>query len=169
MKPVLKRFSFILLIAVLVHISCKKETSCEGCATKNNKAPIAVAGPDQVINLPTDSVLLDGRTSSDPDGSISSYLWTKISGPASFNIIKPSDSITKVKALVVGSYQFELKVTDNGGLSAKDTVQISMFGPSQSNRPPVAHAGADQIITLPTNSVNLNGNGSTDPDNNISS
>lgn len=57
----------------------------------NNKPPIAVAGPDQVITLPTDSVLLDGRTSSDPDGTISNYLWTKISGPSSFNIIKRFD------------------------------------------------------------------------------
>src|SRR6187399_2687507 len=122
MKPVLKVSSFILLIAVLIHISCKKEYSCEGCATKNNKPPIAVAGLDRVITLPTDSVLLDGRQSSDLDGIISEWLWTKISGPVSFNIIKPSDSLTKVKALVVGTYLFELKVTDNGGLSAKDTM-----------------------------------------------
>jgi len=36
-----------------------------------------------MITLPTDCVLLDDRTSIDPDGSISSYIWTKISGPAS--------------------------------------------------------------------------------------
>src|SRR6185503_7523406 len=99
MKPVLKISSFILLIAVLAHISCKKVTSSEDCATKSNKPPIAVAGPDEVITLPIDSVLLDGRGSSDPDGSISNYLWTKISGPAFSNIIKPSDSIAKVKSL----------------------------------------------------------------------
>jgi len=56
----------------------KKEHPCERCVNnENNKPPIAVAGPDRAITLPTDSVLLDGRTSSDPDGSISSYLWTK--------------------------------------------------------------------------------------------
>ena len=74
---------FFLLIAIL---SCKKETSCEGCATKSNKPPIAIAGPDQVVTLPTDSVSLDGSSSSDPDGRISEWLWTKISGPVSFNI-----------------------------------------------------------------------------------
>src|SRR6187399_327753 len=121
-KSILKLGACILLTGVLINLSCKKEYSCEGCATKNNKPPIAVAGPDQVITLPTDSVLLDGRQSSDPDGIISEWLWTKISGPVSFNIIKPSDSLTKVKALVVGTYLFELKVTDNGGLSAKDTM-----------------------------------------------
>ena len=161
MKPLLKVSSFILLIAVLIHISCKKEFSCEGCATKNNKPPIAVAGPDQVITLPIDSVLLDGRSSSDPDGSISNYLWTKISGPVSFNIIKPSDSITKVKSLVAGSYLFELKVTDNGGLSARDTMQVLVY--STTNHPPIANAGNDTTIALPNNSINLDGSRSTDP------
>src|SRR6187455_2901424 len=167
MKPVLKISSFILLVAVAIHISCKKETPCEGCATKSNKPPIAVAGPDQVITLPIDSVLLDGRSSSDPDGSISNYLWTKISGPVSSNIIKPSDSITKVKALVAGTYLFELKVTDNGGVSARDTMQI--FVNSTTNHPPIANAGNDTTIILPANIINLNGSRSTDPENNITS
>ena len=105
MKPLLKVSSFILLVAVAIHISCKKETSCEGCAEKN-KPPIAVAGPDQAITLPIDSVSLDSRSSSDPDGSISNYLWTKISGPVSSKILKPSDSISKLKSLIAGTYQF---------------------------------------------------------------
>src|SRR5436190_14223309 len=128
MKQDIKYISLILLLMLPVLNSCKKEPSCENCRSVNykNKPPIANAGLDQVITLPTDSVLLDGRTSSDPDGIISEWLWTKISGPASFNIIKPSDSITKVKSLVAGSYLFELKVTDNGGLSAKDTVRVTV-------------------------------------------
>ena len=137
MKLILKFTTVILLIGVLFHISCQKDHSCEGCAEKN-KPPIANAGLDQVITLPTDSVLLDGRTSSDPDGIISEWLWTKISGPASFNIIKPTDSLAKVKALVAGTYLFELKVTDNDRLSAKDTMQVfvnAMMTTSCDNRP----------------------------------
>jgi hypothetical protein len=45
------------------------------------------------------------------------------------------------------------------------TKPISM---SEPNRSPVANAGADQTITLPANTVTLDGNGSSDPDNNIS-
>src|SRR4029079_2018924 len=45
-----------------------------------NVAPTANAGPDQTITLPTNSVSLSG-SGTDPDGSISSYSWTKISGP----------------------------------------------------------------------------------------
>jgi len=136
MKQEIKYISLILLLMLPILNSCKKETSCENCRSENdkNKPPIANAGLDQVITLPTDSVLLDGRTSSDPDGIISEWLWTKISGPASFNIIKPTDSLTKVKALVTGTYLFELKVTDNGGLSAKDTMQVFVTT-SCDNRP----------------------------------
>src|SRR4030095_3793729 len=166
----MKKINFLLALLSfaesMVFISCNKEYSCEGCA---EKPPIAVAGPDLVITLPTDSVSLDGNNSSDPDGTISKWLWTKISGPASFNIIRQFDSISKVKTLVVGTYEFELKVTDNDGLSAKDTVQVIVKDRSIPNRPPVANAGADQTITLPTNAITLNGNGSTDPDTNITS
>jgi len=158
----------ILTIWIFLFISCKKEYSCEGCAEKN-KPPIADAGSDQVITLPTDSILLDAKRSSDPDGKISKWLWIKISGPASFNILKPSDSITKAKNLVVGTYQFELKVTDNGGLFSKDTMRLIVDSVVTTNHPPIANAGADQTITLPTNAINLNGSGSTDPDNNITS
>jgi len=133
--------------------SCKKETSCENCRSLNgtNKPPTANAGLDQVITLPTDSVLLDGRTSSDPDGIISEWLWTKISGPASFNIIKSTDSLTKVKALVSGTYLFELKVTDNNGLSAKDTMQVfvnAMMMTSSCDNRPIINATLVPIGTL---------------------
>ena len=40
----------------------------------------------QVITLPTARVSLDGIASSDPDGIMSNRLWTKISGPAFFNM-----------------------------------------------------------------------------------
>ncbi len=158
--------SFIILIAYLTQTSCIKETSCEKCLA-GNKQPIANAGPDQLITLPTDSVSLDGSASSDPDGRISSYLWTKISGPASFAFTQANASITKVKALVKGVYSIELKVTDNGGLSARDTIQITVNDGAQVNRPPVANAGNDTTINLPENTARLDGSKSTDPDNNI--
>ncbi len=167
MNPNLKYLAFVLLIGVLFYVSCKKEYSCESCA-KKNKPPIAIAGPDQVITLPTDSVSLDGNASSDPDGTISSFLWRKISGPASFNINNASSASPVVKNLIGGTYQFELKVTDKGGLSAKDTMQV-IVDVVPTNHSPVANAGSDQTITLPVNSVTLDGSGSRDPDNNITS
>ncbi len=158
--------ALVVLTGIVIFISCRKELSCENCID-GNKPPIAKAGPHQVITLPTDSISLDGTASSDPDGTISNWLWTKVSGPASFYMVSTASTTTVVKNLIAGVYQFELIVTDNGGLSAKDTVQIIVNDPAQANRPPLANAGADQTITLPTNTVTLNGSGSTDPDNNI--
>ena len=83
--------------------SCKKEFSCENCR-KDNKRPNAVAGPDQVITLPTDSISLDGSSSSDPDGMISEWLWMKISGPASFSITNTSTAKIVIKKLIAGMY-----------------------------------------------------------------
>ena len=167
MKSIIKLVCYIFIFSLM--ISCKKEPSCEGCGTKNNKPPIAVAGADQLITLPTDSVLLDARSSSDPDGRISTYLWTKIAGPSSFTILKPTDSLTTLKTLVAGVYQFELKVTDNGGLSAKDTMSVTVDAILITNHPPIANAGADHAITLPANTINLDGSASSDPENNITS
>src|SRR6266496_1682101 len=99
MKPILKIAACIFLLLVIIFISCKKETSCEDCS-EINEPPIAVAGSDQVITLPIDSVSLDGRNSSDPDGSITAYQWTKISGPASFNISNIASALTIAKNLV---------------------------------------------------------------------
>src|SRR4026207_2158487 len=99
----MKKIFFLLLLFILsagIFFSCKKEKSCEGCI--GNKPPTAVAGPDQVITLPTDSVSLDGNASSDPDGTISEWLWTKISGPASFNFSNASIAKTVVKNLSAG-------------------------------------------------------------------
>jgi len=165
MKKITHCFLITAFAVFIFFISCKKEPSCEGC----NKSPIASAGPDQVITLPTDSISLDGSASNDPDGTISEWLWTRISGPASFNIVNAVTAKTVVSLLDTGVYRIELIVKDNKGLSAKDTVQVIVNDGSQPNRPPVANAGSDQTITLPTNSVTVDGRSSTDSDNNIAS
>jgi hypothetical protein len=168
MKKIFFLVVIILIAGTIFFLSCKKEYSCEGCIG-NNKPPVAVAGPDTVIILPTDSILLDGSKSSDPDGKISAWQWAKVSGPVSFTIASATAASKTVKNLKAGAYQFELKVTDDKGASAKDTVMITVDSIATNNHPPIACAGADQTITLPTDTVTLNGSCSTDADNNISS
>ncbi len=121
----------LILVSAVVAIipSCKKERSCITCITipdygYQNKAPIASAGPDQVIFLPTARVRLNGSASSDPDSNITAYKWTRISGPLSFHIQYPDSVQTLVSDLIQGFYQFELKVTDAGSLVSTDTVGI---------------------------------------------
>jgi hypothetical protein len=100
MKPVSKFVVCVLLAGALIQPSCKKEKSCEGCIN-GNRPPTAVAGSDRVITLPTDSISLDGSSSSNPDGTISEWRWTKISGPASFiqpgleaGVLKPLNQLS---------------------------------------------------------------------------
>ncbi len=129
-----------------------------------NIAPTANAGPDQTITLPTNSVSLSG-SGNDPDGTISSYSWIKITGPAA-NITNANAAATTVTGMVQGTYKFELTVTDNSGATGKDTMQVTVN--AAGNIAPIANAGPDQSINLPTNSVSLSGSG-TDPDGTISS
>ncbi len=128
-----------------------------------NIPPVADAGSDQVITLPSNSVILTG-VGTDTDGTITNYLWTKISGPLSGTITNSNIATTTISGLTQGVYKFELKVTDNSGTSGLDTVQVSVN--AALNIPPVADAGSDQMITLPPNSVTLTGVG-TDTDGTI--
>ena len=130
-----------------------------------NIAPTANAGLDQNITLPTSSASLTG-SGTDVDGTIVSYAWTKISGPATFTITSATSASTTVTALVQGTYKFELKVTDNIGATGKDTVQVNVN--VATNIAPTANAGIDKTISLPTNSVSLAGSG-TDTDGTIAS
>ena len=133
--------------------------------TISNKLPLANAGPDQIITLPTSIALLTG-SGSDSDGTIASYNWKKISGPAAGTITDTTAASTIANGLVQGVYKFVLTVTDNLGGTGKDTMQVTV-NPA-ANVPPLVNAGPDQTITLPTNTANLSG-GATDPDGTIAS
>jgi parallel beta-helix repeat protein len=128
-----------------------------GAATQN-QAPTANAGSDQTITLPSNTVSLSG-SGTDADGSIASYNWSKLSGPSGGAIGNSTSASTNVTGLQQGTYQFVLKVTDNGGSSASDTVQITVNAATQTATP-IANAGSDQSISLPTNTVSLSGSGS---------
>jgi poly(3-hydroxybutyrate) depolymerase len=133
-----------------------------------NQLPAANAGADISITLPVSSTTLSGAASSDPDGSITAYAWSKISGPAQYTLASPADANTALTNLVQGTYLFRVFVTDNSGASDADTVMVVVNGaPPPPNQPPVANAGADISITLPVNNAVLNGSASLDPDGTI--
>jgi hypothetical protein len=120
--------------------------------------PVADAGTNISITLPVNNVTLDGTASTAPSGTIVSYAWEKISGPASVIINNASGAVTDVTALVAGEYNFELTVTDNNGKSATAVVTVTV---NPEILQPVANAGNDQSITLPQNTVTLDGSAST--------
>ena len=74
--------------------------------------PVANAGPNQTIQSPTSSVTLTAAAST---GTITSYSWTKISGPVGQIIITPTAVTTTVTNLTTGTYVFQVSL--NGGVS----------------------------------------------------
>ena len=111
------------------------------CSGTTNQAPIANAGVDIVKVLPANSATVMG-SGTDADGTIASYQWTKVSGPATGLIVTPTTASTIISGLVQGVYLFELKVTDNSGAIAKDTMQFTVN--STTNATPTANAGGNQ-------------------------
>src|SRR6185312_7396837 len=84
-----------------------------------NSAPIANAGPDQMISLPMNSITLSG-SGNDMDGTVTNYKWTQITGPSGNNIVNANSPTTDVNGLGSGIYQFQLEVTDNSGAIGTD-------------------------------------------------
>ena len=134
-----------------------------------NLPPVSIAGTDQAIQLPLNNVLLDGSQSTDPDGTIVSYKWSLVSGPAGSTFGTSTKNITTITFVNAGTYVVRLTVTDNGGLSAFNdiTITVQPAGLPPVNLPPVANAGYDQIIQLPVSQVSLDGSQSSDPDGSI--
>lgn len=136
-----------------------------------NQAPAANAGPDQTITDAdgdtTEVVTFDGSASTDPDGTIVSYRWTKNGTPfgntATFSVTQP-----------IGTHTVELTVTDDQGATSTDTVVVTIVQPPPpaDNLPPVADAGPDQTVTDTDGdgiaSVTLDGTASSDPDGTVS-
>ncbi|MBK6266508.1 gliding motility-associated C-terminal domain-containing protein [Marivirga sp. S37H4] len=118
-----------------------------------NDPPVADAGSDVTITLPENSVELVG-SGSDADGEIVDYTWAQESGPGTADFYSPNQPETPVSGLEEGLYVFSLSVTDNDGDSDIDNVQVTVL-PAPPNEPPTVNAGNDQLITLPTNMVEL--------------
>lgn len=136
-----------------------------GTAGYNNIPPVARAGADATINLPLDSVQLDGSASFDPDGRIVRYRWLKIAGPGQYSISDSSVVNPGIGNLFAGTYQFELTVTDNMGAIGKDTMAILVTATTPV--PPVALAGPDTLLAMPANSTILDGSRSYSKDTTI--
>ncbi|HVU56278.1 MAG TPA: PKD domain-containing protein, partial [Puia sp.] len=129
---------------------------------RTNEPPIAMAGNDVTLTLPVTSLQLNGSGSSDPDGSITTYRWSEVSGPTTFTINDTTAIKPTISNLTKGVYTVLLRVTDNLGATAEDTVVITVY--PAPNKPPVASAGPDQTIILPASSALLDGSASKDND-----
>uniref|UniRef100_A0A670IT97 PKD domain-containing protein n=1 Tax=Podarcis muralis TaxID=64176 RepID=A0A670IT97_PODMU len=126
---------------------------------ENNKPPKADAGPDKELTLPVDSTTLDGSKSSD-DQKIASFLWEKTRGPDGVKLENANSSIATVTGLEVGTYEFTLTVKDERNLQSQSSVNVIVK--EEINKPPTAKIAGNVVITLPTNTAELDGSRSTD-------
>ena len=101
--------------------------ACEFKGSVNtNQTPVADAGNDETVKLPVAEITLDGSKSYDPDGSIVSFSWKQVSGPATTTIATPDQAKASVTGLIEGTYTFELSVADQDGASAKVQVKVTV-------------------------------------------
>ncbi|XP_072890479.1 dyslexia-associated protein KIAA0319-like protein isoform X2 [Hemitrygon akajei] len=129
-------------------------------APRVNQSPVAIVSPKmQEISLPTTSTFIDGSQSTDDD-KIISYQWEELKGPLREEKVSESTPILKLTNLVPGNYTFSLTVVDSDGASNSTTAYVMVH--KAVDYPPVANAGANQVLTLPRNSIMLYGNQSTD-------
>jgi hypothetical protein len=94
-------------------------------STSENIPPVANAGPDKVVQLPHNSMILRG-TATDKDGSISTYNWRKVSGGHA-NVRGSNSTTLNVSGLEKGTYVFQLTVKDNGGATSTDNVVLKVY------------------------------------------
>lgn len=103
------------------------------CAAGANKAPTVNAGKDTTLPAGSTQTTMNGSVT---PGSSNYYtsIWTVISQPSGSPKVNFTDSSkvnTGVSNLTGGSYVFVITVTDQLGLTAKDTVKVLVPMPSQ--------------------------------------
>ncbi|HUQ67230.1 MAG TPA: PKD domain-containing protein [Flavitalea sp.] len=133
-----------------------------------NIKPVARAGVDQSVTTGDASAVLSAGASSDADGTIVRYVWSKLSGPNKGTLKGVGTSSLKVTDLTTsGTYKYQVKVIDNRAEWSYDTVVVNVVkGEQKPNILPLAFAGADTTI-MNGATFSLNGSASSDPDGEI--
>ncbi len=109
-----------------------------------NTAPVVNAGVDQVV-VSARTVTLAG-TATDNDSNLT-YAWTQTKGAAVTlrDANKATASFVAPTVTVSTDLEFELRVTDSGGLFSTDRVNVRV---DKSGSAPQVNAGADQSVDI---------------------
>jgi hypothetical protein len=130
-----------------------------------NDPPLADAGPDQSDVEESEIVTLVG-TADDPNGDALTTRWEQISGPIA-DLDAPTETTTTLRLPNISIPQvlvFELRVTDDEGAVATDTVEIAAI---PGNSIPIARATIHPASSvLEQTNMTLDSAGSRDPDRN---
>ena len=119
-----------------------------------NVAPIArITGP--ATGTVGAAVSFDGRTSTDADGSIATYLWNFGDNTAGATATPPPHTYA-----TAGTFTVTLTVTDNLGLTSTPATHPIVISAVGTHQPPVVKAGGPYTGTVGT-AVVFNGSAST--------
>ncbi len=117
--------------------------------------PIVVAGPNQLIILPANSVNLVGSVTYDVfPGTVDTVVWSKVSGPGAVTFSNPSNTVTAATFSTNGIYRLRLFASDSF-LSGSNDLFVTV------DAPPVVNAGPATTNTFP-GSITLSGVASDD-------
>jgi len=132
----------------------------EAAALENLK-PVANAGQD--ITAETGETVSITGSASDPDGSIQSWRWSRVSGAAVTLNNAGGRTVSFTAPDSAGSLRLRLTVTDGEGASDSDDITITVEEPApEPNRAPTANAGANRTVNA-AETVTITGSAS-DPD-----
>ncbi|NTX39244.1 discoidin domain-containing protein [Myxococcus sp. CA033] len=96
-------------------------------STQVNIPPVADAGADRSLTLPTSSVTLVGGAT-DADGTVTSLAWTQVSGPSA-TLSGTTTASLSIAGLSAGVFVFRLTATDDDGATASDEVSVTVTAP----------------------------------------
>jgi RHS repeat-associated protein len=109
--------------------------------------PVVVAGPNQLIILPTNTISLSGSVTYDVfPGTVDTVLWSKVSGPGRVTFSNPSNTVTLATFSTNGIYRLRLYASDSF-LSGSNDLFVTV------DAPPVVNAGANQNVPFGTQAV----------------
>ena len=110
-----------------------------------NQPPVANAGADRSVPLPSNTVAIQ-QSVSDPEGQATTFTWSQVSGPSTARLYQNPWSPLVASNLVQGTYVFRLTATDAQGASATDDVSVSVV-PSTAGAGPFQRTLTEKSVT----------------------
>ena len=126
-KTLIPLIGVVVAVIAVVSIMAFNLLGGGGGGNQPNTPPIANAGESKTVNS-SDTVTLDGSKSTDPDGSIASYLWKQVAGPPVTlngpNTVSPSFTSPNVTSDT--KLTFDLTTKDNKGAAASKPAAVDI-------------------------------------------